>query len=351
VFVGACSNASPDDYKFADKSLESGDATPGVHRGARERSRVAIGGARPANGVTGRRLHQRAVAPRCRALRRRVRAGLGEAGITDGQNVRIEYHWLDGQYDHLPLLMSDFVRRPVAVIATPGTTPAALAAKAATADIPIVFGSVQNPVSLGLVASLARPGGNATGFNMLNQETVAKQLELLHQLVPKAVRVAVLVNPANISNTEFTSRALPDAARALGLEIVLLKASSTREIEEAFAAIVRERADALFVAPDGFLSSRRVQFAILAARHGIPSAGIDREAVEAGALMNYATDPAEMYRQVGVYTGRILKGAKPADLPVIQSTKFEFVINITTANALGVSVPPNLLAIADQVFE
>jgi putative ABC transport system substrate-binding protein len=247
--------------------------------------------------------------------------------------------------------MADLVRRPVAVIATPGNTPAALVAKAATVDIPIVFGTVQNPVSLGLVASLARPGGNATGINILNQETVAKQLELLHQLVPKAVRVAVLVNPANPSNAEFTMRAVPDAARVLGLEIQLLRASSTREIEEAFAALVRERADALFIAPDGFLSSRRVQFAILAARHGIPTAGIDREGVEAGVLMNYATDPVEMYRQVGVYTGRILKGAKPADLPVIQPTKFEFVINMTTAKALGLSVPPNLLAIADEVIE
>jgi putative ABC transport system substrate-binding protein len=279
------------------------------------------------------------------------RTGLGEVGVTDGLNVRVEYHWIDGQYDRLPLLVADFIHRRVAVIATPGSTPAALAAKAATADIPIVFGLVQNPVTLDLVASLARPGGNATGINILNQETVTKQLELLHQLVPKAVRAAVLVNPSNTANAEFTLRAIPDAGRALGFEIQLLKASSTGEIDEAFAALVRERADVLFIAPDAFFSSRRVQFAILAARHGIPMAGIDREAVEVGALMNYATDPTEMYRQVGVYTGRILKGAKPADLPVIQSTKFEFVINITTAKALGLNVPPNLLAIADQVFD
>ena len=279
------------------------------------------------------------------------RAGLSEAGANDGQNVRVEYHWLDGQYDSLPSLMAELVHRPAAVIATPGSTPAALVAKAATADIPIVFGIVQNPVSLGLVASLARPSGNATGINILLQETVTKQLELLHQLVPKAVRVAVLINPANALNAEFTLRAVPDAARVLGLEIQLLRASSTREIEEAFSALVRERADALFVSPDGFFSSRRVQFAILAARHGIPAVGVDREAVDAGMLMSYATDNVEMYRQVGVYTGRILKGAKPADLPVIQSTKFEFVINMTTAKALGLTIPETLLAIADEVIQ
>jgi putative ABC transport system substrate-binding protein len=210
------------------------------------------------------------------------RAGLGEVGISDGQSVTVEYHWLDGQYDTLPSLIADLVHRRVAVIVTAGSTPAALAAKAATAEIPIVFGVVQNPVNIGLVASLARPGGNATGINFLNQETVAKQLELLHQLVPKATRVAVLVNPANASNAESTLRAVPSAARALGLEIQVLKASSIREIEAAFATLVRERVDALFVVPDGFFSSRRVQLAILAARYGIPAAGIDREAVEAG---------------------------------------------------------------------
>jgi putative tryptophan/tyrosine transport system substrate-binding protein len=247
------------------------------------------------------------------------RKGLSETGI-DGQSVTVEYHWLDGQYDSLPPLMADLARRHVAVIVTTGGT-AALAAKAATVDIPIVFGVNENPVSLGLVASLARPGGNATGINVLGQETLTKQLELLHKLLPKAARVAVLVNPANTANTEATLRAAPDAARALGLEIQVLKASSIREIEAAFATLVRERADALFVGGDGFLGSRRVQFTVLSVRHGIPTFGQDRAAVEAGMLMHYGTDTAYMYREAGVYTGRILKGAKPADLPVIQSTR------------------------------
>jgi putative ABC transport system substrate-binding protein len=263
--------------------------------------------------------------------------------------VAVEYHWLDGRYDSLPSLIADLVRRRVAVIASVGTA-AALAAKSATAGIPIVFGVAENPVDIGLVASLARPGGNATGINFLSGETATKQLELLHQLVPKAVRVAVLVNPANASNAESTVQAVPDAARALGLEIQVLKASSIREIEAAFATLMRERADALFIAPDGFLASRRVQFALLAARHGIPTAGLDRTSVEAGVLMYYGIDIVDTYRQVA-FTGRILNGAKPADLPVIQSTKFELTINMTTAKVLGIDVPPNVLAIADEVIE
>jgi putative ABC transport system substrate-binding protein len=279
------------------------------------------------------------------------RTGLSETGTIDGRSVMVEYHWLDGQYDRLPSLVADLVRRPVAVITSAGSTPAALAAKAATADIPIVFGIVQNPVNIGLVANLARPGGNATGINFLNQETVTKQLELLHELVPKAVRVGLLVNPSNPFNAEAALRAAPDAARALRMEIQVLKARTGSEIETAFDTLVRERADALFVASDGFFSSRRVQFALLAARHGIPTVGNDREAVEAGMLMAYGADPVDMYRQVGVYTGRILKGAKPADLPVIQSTKLDFVINLTTAKTLGIDVPPNVLALADEVIE
>jgi putative ABC transport system substrate-binding protein len=278
------------------------------------------------------------------------RTGLGEIGIVDGQSAMVEYHWLDGENARLPSLMADLVRRRVAVIVTTGI-PAALAAKAATADIPIVFGVIQNPVSTGLVASLARPGGNATGINFLTQETVAKQLELLHQLIPKAVRVAVLVNPTAAPNVESTMHAIPGVARATGFEIHVFKASTGVEIEAAFAALVRERADALYIAPDGFFGSRRVQFAILAARHGIPTVGLDREAVEAGILMSYGTDPAYMYRQTGVYAGRILKGTKPADLPVTQSTKFELSINMITAKALDVSIPPNLLAVADEVIE
>jgi putative ABC transport system substrate-binding protein len=279
------------------------------------------------------------------------RNGLGETGYVEGQNVTVDYHWLEGQNDRLPALMADLVRRRVAVIATPGSQASSIAAKAATATIPIVFGVVDDPVNLGLVASLARPGGNATGINFLNQETVAKQLELLHELVPKAVRIGLLVNPSNPVNAEATVRAAPDAARALRMELQVLKAHTSSEIEAAFDALMRERVDALFVAPDGFFSSRRVQFALLAARHGIPTVGIDREAVEAGVLMSYGTDPVEMYRQVGVYTGQILKGAKPAALPVIQSTKLEFYINLTAAKTLGIDVPPNVLALADEVIE
>jgi putative tryptophan/tyrosine transport system substrate-binding protein len=277
------------------------------------------------------------------------RTGLSETGIIDGQNVRVEYHWLDGQYDRLQSLIADFVRRKVAVIATTHA-PAALAAKAATKDIPIVFGA-SNPVDIGLVASLARPDGNVTGINFVDQEIVSKQLELLHQLVPKAVRIAVLVNPANASLAELRLQALPDVARALGMEIQLLMASTIREIEAAFDALVRERADALFVVQDGFFSSRRAQFVILAVRNRIPTVGPDRAAVEAGMLMQYGANLPDMFRQVGIYTGNILKGAKPGDLPVMQASRFEFLINLQMAKALGVDVPPNLLALADEVFE
>ena len=277
------------------------------------------------------------------------RKGLSESGFVEGQNVTVEYHWLGGRYDQLPSLMSDLVRRRVAVIASAGDDQAARAAKAATATIPIVFGVSEDPVKLGLVASLARPGGNATGFNFFFGELVAKRLGLLHDLMPKAVRVAVLVNPA--ANAEATVRALSEAAPALGLQIRVLKASTSREIEAAFATIAREPTDALFIGNDAFFASRRLQFAILAARQGIPATHSSREAVEAGGLMSYGTDIIDMYRLVGVYVGRILKGAKPADLPVVQSTKFELVINLITAKALGLTVPPTLLAIADEIIE
>jgi putative ABC transport system substrate-binding protein len=278
------------------------------------------------------------------------RKGLGEAGFVPGQNVTVEYHWLGGQYDRLPAVMADLVRRPVAVIVTPDTQ-AARAAKAATTTIPIVFGVGQDPVNTGLVASLARPGGNVTGINFLNQETVAKQLGLLHELLPKATRIAVIVNPANTSNTETTLRVLPDATRATGMVARVIKASTIGEIDAAFASLMREPVDALFIAPDGFLGSRRVQFAILAARHRIPTAGLGRVGVEAGLLMNYGTDVPDAYRLVGTYTGRILKGAKPADLPVMQSTKFEFVISLTAAKALGLEIPAGVLSFADEVIE
>ena len=279
------------------------------------------------------------------------RKALNEAGYVEGQNVMVEYHWLDGHYDRLPALVADLVRRQVAVIATPGNTPAALAAKAATATIPIVFGVAEHPVKLGLVASLARPGGNATGVNLLSAEVVAKRLGLLHDLVPKAVRIAVLVNPANSSTAEATLRDIPEAARALGLQTQVLNASTRSEIEAVFATLLRDRADALFVAPDGFFTSRRVQFATLAARHAIPAVYSNRGYPEVGGLMSYGSDTLDYYRQAGVYTAQILKGAKPADMPVLQSTKWEFVINMQTARALGLEVPNSLQLLADEVIE
>jgi putative ABC transport system substrate-binding protein len=279
------------------------------------------------------------------------RRGLNEGGYVEGQNVTVEYQWLDGQYDRLPSLMADLVRRRVAVIATPGSNPAALAAKAATTTIPIVFGVGADPIELGLVASLARPGGNATGINFFVADIAAKRLGLLHDLVPKAVRIAVLINPANASTAEATLRDMPEAARAIGLQIVVLNASTGLEIEAAFATLVRDRADALFVGADAFFNSRRVQLANMAARHAIPTAFAVREYVDAGGLMSYGTSLADMYRHVGAYSGRILKGARPADLPVLQSTKFELVINLQTARMLGLTVPDKLLVAADEVIE
>jgi putative ABC transport system substrate-binding protein len=233
---------------------------------------------------------------------RAFRKGLGETGFVEGRNVTVEYHWLEGQFDRLPALMADLVRRRVAVIATPGQAPA-LAAKAATATIPIVFGVAEDPVKLGLVASLARPGGNATGANFFAQELVAKRLALLHELVPKAVRVALLVNPANITNAEVTSREVQEAARAIGLDLQIFNASTIGEIDAAFAALQRERPDALFVFPSGFFVSRRVQIVTLAARARIATTYSGREFVAAGGLMSYGTDLDDRYRQIGVYTG------------------------------------------------
>jgi ABC-type uncharacterized transport system substrate-binding protein len=279
------------------------------------------------------------------------RKGLSETGYVEGQNVTVEYHWLEGRYDRVPALVADLVRRRVAVIATPATTPAALAAKAATATIPIVFGVGDDPVQLGLVASLARPGGNLTGINFFSQEVVAKRLRLLRDLVPKAVRVAVLVDPANAATAEPTLREVQEAARTLGLQIQILNATTIAEIDAAFATLARERPDALFVASSAFFGSRRVQFATLTARHGIPAAYSIRDFVEAGGLMSYGTDVVDAFHQVGVYTGSILKGAKPADLPVRQPTRFQFVINLQTARALDIEVPSGLLAIADEVIE
>ena len=279
------------------------------------------------------------------------RKGLNETGYVEGQNVTVEYHWLEGHYDRLPALVADLVRRHVAVIAAPTTTVAALAAKAATSTIPIVFGVAQDPVHLGLVASLARPGGNATGINAFTTELTAKKLRLLHDLVPKAVRIAVLVNPANAATAEPTLRDVQEAAPTIGLKTQILNATTIGEIDAAFATLARDRPDALFVAADGFFSSRRVQFVTLTAVNKIPAAYWDRDIVAAGGLMSYGTDFADTFHQVGVYTGKILKGAKPADLPVLQSTKFEFVINLKTARALGIEVPSAVLSIADEVIE
>jgi putative ABC transport system substrate-binding protein len=279
------------------------------------------------------------------------RKGLREAGYVEGQNVTVEYHWLDGRYEGIPALMADLVRRQVALIATPGSNVAALAAKAATATIPIVFGSADDPVKLGLVPSLARPGGNATGVNFFAYEVVAKQLGLLHELVPKASRIAVLLNPRTAISAETTLQAVQEAARAVQLEIQVLKAGSADEIDTAFAALARERADALFIQADGFYGTRRVQLATLAMRERMSASNVSREMAEAGLLMSYGTNIADMFRQVGIYTGSILKGAKPAELPVMQSTKFEFVINLQTARSLGLEVPPMLLARADEVIE
>jgi putative tryptophan/tyrosine transport system substrate-binding protein len=276
------------------------------------------------------------------------RKGLKESGYVEGQNVTVEYHWLEGQYDRLPALLADLVRRQVAVIATPGTL-LAQAAKAATTVIPIVFSVGEDPVKLGLVGSLARPGGNVTGINFFVQEVVAKRLRLLHEMVPKAVRVAVLVNPGNPSVAETTVREVQKAAPTMGLQILILNASTVSEIDAAFATLAR--LDVLLVAGDAFLISRRVQLATLTARDRIPAAYAVREPVEAGGLMSYGTDIADAFRQTGVYTGSILKGAKPADLPVLQSTKFEFIINLHTARALGIEVPPAVFSIADEVIE
>ena len=279
------------------------------------------------------------------------RKGLNETGYVEGKNVTIEYHWLEGRYEHLPALMTELVGRPVAVIATPASIPAAQAAKAATSAIPIVFGVGDDPVKLGLVASLSRPEGNATGVNFFVAEVVAKRLGLLHDLVPAAARIAVVVNPANAALAEATLRALKKSTGMLGLQIQVFEAGTSREIDAAFAAIARERADALFVAPDAFFHSCRVQFATLAARNGIPASYSSRDYPEVGGLMSYGTDNLDSSRQVGVYAGKILNGAKPADLPVTQSIRFEFVINLQTARALGIEVPNAIQLLADEVIE
>jgi putative tryptophan/tyrosine transport system substrate-binding protein len=274
---------------------------------------------------------------------------LAAAGYVEGRNVAIEYRFAEGKYDRLPALAAELVRHQVAVIvAVP--TPAALAAKAATTTIPIVFIAAEDPVKVGLVANLARPGGNVTGGSVLFAELGPKQLGLLREIVPTAVRIGLLVNPSNVNAADVT-KDLTAAGAAMGVQIELVQASNILEIDAAFASLVRKRADALVVGTDSFFFNRRLQLATLATRHAIPAVYNAREYAEAGGLMSYGTSLVEAFRQVGIYTGRILQGAKPADLPVVQSSKFEFVINLSTARAVGIDVSPTLLARADEVIE
>ena len=287
-----------------------------------------------------------ALAERLRGLRR----GLKDTGYVEGESVAIDYRWAENQNDRLPALAADLVRRQVAVIAAIGPPPA-LAAKAATTTIPIVFAVPDDPVRLGLVASLSRPGSNATGINFFVAELIAKRLELLRELVPAAVRVAVLVNPDDTQITPLILRDVEAAARAMGLQIQVVRASTSREINAAFASFARERPDALFLGADPFFTSRRMQLTHLASRHAIPAVYSVRDYVDAGGLISYGTDVTDAWRQVGVYAGRILKGAKPADLPVVQINKFELVINAQAATMLGLAVPSSLLATADEVIE
>ena len=273
-------------------------------------------------------------------LLRGFRQGLREAGYIEGENVAIEYRWAENQYDRLPTLANELVRRRVAVIVGVGALASAFAAKAATTTIPIVFVAPDDPVKLGLVASLARPDGNLTGVNFFSGELTAKRLEVLRELVPGVARVAILVNPANLT-VDSALRDVESAARAMGLQIKVFNASTGREIDTAFITFVREQPNALFVAQDSFFNVRRHQLANMAARHAVPMASASRDIAEVGGLMSYGTNIADAYRQVGIYTGRILKGAKPSDLPVMQSSKFELVINAQTARMLGLTVPPS----------
>ena len=276
--------------------------------------------------------------------------GLNETGYVDGRNVRVDYRYADGQYDRLPALAADLVRRQVAVLGAYGGVHTAIVAKAATATIPIVFGMGSDPVKFGLVASLNRPGGNITGVSFFTAELEGKRLGLLHEVVPRETEIAALVNPTN-ANADNQSKELNEAARTLGLQLHVLNASSEREIDMAFASLLQNRIGALVVASDPFFFARRQQLIALAARHAVPAIYEWRDFAAAGGLMSYGTSLTEAYRQAGSYAGRILKGEKPTDLPVVQATKFEFVINLTAAKVLGLEVPPGLSARADEVIE
>jgi putative ABC transport system substrate-binding protein len=282
---------------------------------------------------------------------RAFRQGLRDAGFVEGENVAIEYRWADNHMDRLPALAAELVRRQVAVIAAGGGTVPPQIAKATTKTIPIVFVSGDDPVKRGLVASLPQPGGNVTGINIFSLELESKRLELLRELVPAAIRIAVLVNPTNAPATESTLRDVEAAARAMGLQVQVFNATSSREIDAAFATLVSERPDALFVGAGFFWIDRRVQLAQLAARHVLPAMYSDRLNAEVGGLMSYGASLTDAYRQFGTYVGRILKSAKPTELPVLQSSKFGLVINAPTARMLGLTVPATLLATADEVIE
>ena len=281
---------------------------------------------------------------------RGLRQGLKDAGYVEGENLTIEYRWADNQAERLPAMAAELVRRRVSLIVATGGGQAPLAAKAATTALPIVFNTADDPVNLGLVASLAQPGGNVTGVSILSTELTAKRLELLHALAPNAIRIAVFINPGEPAS-DVALRELEAAGVAIGLQTRILRTSTGREIDAAFASFVHERPDALFFAGSALFLSRRVQLSLLAAFHRVPAIFSLRELAEAGGLMSYGASLRDAYRQVGVYAGRILKGAKPTDLPVVQASKFELVINGQTARMLGLTVPPTLLATADEVIE
>ena len=279
------------------------------------------------------------------------RKGLSETGYTEGQTVAIEYRWAEGQYERLPELAAELVRRRAAVIVTPFSVAATLAARAATTTVPIVFSTGADPVETGLVASLNRPGGNVTGAVTMNAELAAKRFGLLQELLPTATRFAVLVNPTTARVAKAVTADVQAAASVTGRQVEVLTASTSREIDTAFATVVQKRIDALLHSPDLFFTTRRAQIIVLAARHAVPVIYANREDAVAGGLMSYGSSMADVSRQLGIYAGRTLKGEKPADMPVLRATKFEFVINLQTAKTIGITVPPTLLARADEVFE